>query len=128
MKVPKFLSPESVLAIHNQQLFLHGGAEGIRNYGLFESAINRAVNSYNYNVNDIYKLAADYAFGIIKNHTFVDGNKRVGFMACALFLAKNGIELIAAEEDAYISVIELAEGSFSENDFADWLKNNSAKI
>jgi death-on-curing protein len=129
MKEPNWLAPASVLAIHKSQLAEFGGADGIRDAGLFESAIARAKNSFHYSSDvNIFTLAADYAYGVIKNHPFIDGNKRTGFVAAAVFLAKNKYELNAAEADAYAKVIALAEGSMGFKEFAKWLRNHSNKI
>lgn len=121
-----WLRRDALSALHTEQLAEHGGANGIRDEGLLESALARPENLAAYGEPDAFDLAAAYAFGIAKNHPFVDGNKRAGFMAAATFLALNGFELSAPEQDVVETVLGLAASAISEQEFADWLRENSA--
>ena len=119
----KWLLLETVLAIHSRQLAEHGGQDGMREEGLLLSALDRPKNLHSYSTDvDLADLAASYAHSIVKNHAFIDGNKRTAIMACELFLAINGQELVANDEDTYIAMIGLADGSVSEQEFAKWLR------
>lgn len=109
-------------AIHAAQLREHGGARGLRDEALLESALNRPRNKHAYGEADLCTLAAAYGFGIIRNHAFVDGNKRTAFVAAALFLALNGLDVHAPETEVVGVVTELAAGKMSENAFASWLR------
>ncbi|MBI5504526.1 MAG: type II toxin-antitoxin system death-on-curing family toxin [Deltaproteobacteria bacterium] len=125
MKEPEWLLREVVLAVHERLLAEFGGSAGIRDTGLLESALARPVNLYAYQSPELCELAASYAFGIVKNHPFVDGNKRSGFAAAAMFLELNGRRLTASEADATIRTLALAAGEMSEAEFATWLEGNS---
>ncbi len=120
-----WLRKEVLTAIHSEQLAAHGGGGGVRDLGLLESALARPENLAAYGEPDAFDIAASYAFGIVKNHPFVDGNKRAGFMAAATFLALNNFELHASDVDAVQAVIGLAASELSESDFAAWLRENS---
>lgn len=114
--------------LHSELLWEHGGAPGIREGGedLIESALARPRNQFAYNLaTDLADLAAAYLFGFAKNHGYLDGNKRVGFAACATFLLLNGSRLTAAEDDAYTTVIGLVEGRITEEDTARWIRRNT---
>lgn len=117
-----------VIAIHERVLADYGGQSGIREPGLLESALARPKQIMAYDKPDIAALAAAYAGGIIRNHPFVDGNKRVGFMAAYLFLASNGRLLSATEASATQIVVELAAGTLTEDQFAQWIRENTASI
>lgn len=128
MKKPRWISREAFLLLHEASLAAHGGASGIRDEGLLDSALARPVNRYLYQPGtDIPALAASYAFGVAKNHPFVDGNKRAAFGAAGLFLLLNGFELIAAEADAIVTVLNLAASELTEPEFADWIRKNSVR-
>ncbi len=114
-----------VLAIHEQLLSEHGGPPGIRDEGLLDSALARPVDRANYGIPTIFDLAANYAFGIVKNHPFVDGNKRVSLVVTELFLDLNGYALVANDLDCLTQWLGLASGSVTEADLAVWLRNNS---
>jgi len=114
-----------VLALHEEHLAEHGGAVGICDRGLLESALFRPRNLVNYGNPDLAALAAAYGFGLVRNHPFVDGNKRTAFMVTELFLALNGQELIADDPSCVIAMLRLAEGSLSETEFADWIRANT---
>jgi death-on-curing protein len=128
MKEPTWLSKELVLAVHERSLAEHGGAEGLRDEGLLESALNRPINLFHYEKPTLFTLAAAYAFALSKNHPFIDGNKRTAFVAAAAFLDTNGYELTATEIDATIEMLALAAGDRSEQQFSAWLKRNSKRI
>jgi death-on-curing protein len=128
---PRWLTRLIVDAIHSELLLEHGGAAGIAVGGddLLESALARPKNRLAYEPDsDLATLAAAYLFGLVKNHGYVDGNKRVGFAASATFLLLNGLRLTASEADAYNAVIGAVEGSRTESDTADWLRENTAPI
>lgn len=116
-----------VIAVHAEQIAEHGGSDGIRDRGLLSSALFRPRNLAGYGTPIVFELAAAYAFGIIQNHPFVDGNKRSGFLAAYVFLALNGWKLIAAEASAVEAVLALASGGISEAEFAAWLKAQSIR-
>ena len=124
MTVPEWLEEGEVLAIHESLLSLHGGAEGMRDEGLLQSALARPrqLCSYGDPRPDICALAAAYAAGIINNHPFVDGNKRTGFILAYAFLRLNGLELRAGEAETYEIIMALASGSLPESGFAQWLR------
>jgi death on curing protein len=115
-----------MLAIHDEQLAEHGGASGLRDKGLLESALARPINRAAYGKGDAFDMAAAYAFGIVRNHPFVDGNKRTGYVAAELFLMKNGCLLVADDRDAVLTMLQLAEGTMTEEAYATWLRKNSA--
>ena len=127
MKKVNRLHLESILTIHDAQLLSHGGREGLRDAGLLESALARPQNLSAYQDPDLFSLAAAYAFGIVSNHPFIDGNKRTGFLAAYTFLFINGWRLGATEADAYIAVISLTQKEMTEAGFAAWLRDNSKK-
>jgi death-on-curing protein len=111
--------------MHERLLAEHGGSAGVRDDGLLESALGRPQNLFAYEKPTIFDLAAAYACGIIRNHPFVDGNKRPGFMAAYLFLGRNGVELTAAENDVVVKTLAVAAGRLSDREFAVWLSENS---
>lgn len=114
-----------VLAIHDEQIAEHGGSAGIRDAGLLLSALARPKNQAHYGEPSVFDLAAAYAYGIIRNHPFVDGNKRTGFLASYVFLHINGLQLKASEVEAVNAVLALAAGDIDEPGFSGWLKNKS---
>ncbi len=122
MREPEWLSLELAYALHLRQLGLHGGATGIRDPGLLESALHRPQNALAYGTPDLPELAALYCIGIVKNHPFIDGNKRAGFMAMYTFLGLNGLTFEATEVDVVKRVRGLAAGEVSEVDFSDWVR------
>ncbi len=124
MTVPEWLEEGEVLAIHESLLSLHGGAEGMRDEGLLQSALARPRQLFSYGdpPPDICALAAAYAAGIINNHPFVDGNKRTGFILAYAFLRLNGLELRASEAETYEIIMALASGNLPESGFAQWLR------
>ena len=123
-----WLRRDALAALHAEQLAEHGGANGVRDQGLLESALARAENLAAYGDPDAFDLAAAYAFGIVKNHPFVDGTKRAGFMAAATFLALNGWMIAASDLDVVNKVLDLAAGAVTEAEFALWLKENCRPV
>jgi death-on-curing protein len=111
--------------LHDESLAMHGGASGVRDEGLFESALNRAANLALYGKPDSAQLAAAYGVGLAKNHAFVDGNKRVAFLSVGLFLGLNGYKLKATQVDATLIMLAVAGGEMNEVDFANWIRANS---
>ncbi len=124
MKTPVWLLKEAVAAAHERLLSEFGGAAGLRDEGLLDSALGRPENLYGYGKPAIFELAAAYAFGVVKNHPFVDGNKRTGFTIAVMFLDLNGQMLKASEVDATIQTLALAAGELGEAGYADWLRAN----
>lgn len=119
----RWLKIDRVTAIHQLQIAEHGGGAGVRDIGLLESALARPENIAAYEPDaDIARLAAAYTFGIVKNHPFVDGNKRTGYVVMETFLVRNGYALNATPQDKYTTFLALAEGSLSEDDLAAWLR------
>jgi len=125
MKEPEWLLEETLIALHEVLVSEFGGETGIRDEGLLESALARPRNLLNYGRADLFDLAAAYAYGLVKNHPFIDGNKRVGFMAAAIFLELNRIRFRAAEVDAAVEMLALAAGERKEIQFAQWLRDHS---
>ncbi len=117
------------LAIHDRQLAEHGGSPEVRDETLLDSALARPKQLYAYGdpPPDLADLAASLAFGLARNHPFVDGNKRTAHVCYRTFLALNGVTLIASDEDKYVTTLALAEGSLSEADFATWLRQHIRK-
>lgn len=125
MKEPVWVEKEALLLLHSRALSRFGGSEGIRDEGLLDSALARPQNAYAYGQADsLTALAASYAFGLAKNHAFVDGNKRAAFMACILFLDLNGVQLTAPQAEAITAMTALADGTMGEPVFAAWLEAN----
>jgi death-on-curing protein len=122
---PLWIDERDVLAIHDRLLAVHGGAPGLRDRGLLQSALARPRQHHAYaRSRDIIALAALYTVGIIRNHPFVDGNKRTGFVVGVLFVELHGFDFKAAEEDATQAVWELAAGTLDEVGYAAWLRSN----
>ena len=125
MKEPVWIDERDALTLHDRLLILHAGASGIRDEGLLESALARPQQLYAYGENpDLIDMAAAYTAGIVRNHPFVDGNKRTGFVVGVLFLEMNGHVFAAGEEDATEAVLSLAAGTMDEHAFAAWLRAN----
>lgn len=127
MKEPIWIDNEEASVIHQLQLAEHGGASGIRDQGLFESAMDRPRNLFVYSepAATIFQLAAAYDYGLAKNRAFVDGNKRTAFVVCLSFLKQNGIVIIASQEMRYLTFYALAAGDLAEAELAAWLEQNS---
>ncbi len=121
---PKWLSVEAVLVTHEEQLAEHGGAAGVRDLGLLESALARPQNAWSYGQSDLVALGALYAAGVMRNHPFTDGNKRTGFLAAYAFLYVNGLEIVADEAEVIVQCLSLAASEIDEAEFAAWLREN----
>ena len=128
MKRPEWILRETVLALHEQLLAEFGGSKGIRDEGLLNSALDRPENLFVYGQPTLSELAAAYSFGLVKNHPFVDGNKRIGFAIAAVFLQLNGRMLVATEVDAVIQTLALAAGEIGEKEYANWLELSSVEV
>lgn len=125
---PPWLSRVVVDAIHNDQLREHGGLPGIRDENVLESALARPQQKWHYaDQTDVPLLAAAYAFGLVRNHPYRDGNKRIGFLAMVTFLGMNGHDLLATDAEVVAEILALAEGSVSEEALADWIRQHSTK-
>lgn len=122
MKEPRWVDKRALLYLHGESLAEHGGAEGLRDEGLLDSALARPLNLLAYGAPDIPDLAAAYASGITQNHPFVDGNKRAALLAAGLFLGLNGLRLQASQVDATRVTLGLAAGEIDEATFAAWLR------
>lgn len=120
---PIWLTVEEVVALHERQIARFGGPPGLRDRGGFESALGRARNKWEYEGCDLAALAAAHAFGLARNHPFVDGNKRAAFVAMMLFLRKNGVRFAPPPAEATRIVIDLAAGSVSEESLARWIRD-----
>ena len=118
----RWISPQALQLLHDESLAEHGGASGLRDPGLLESALARPLNLDVYGEPDIADLAAAYGFGLAQNHPFVDGNKRAAFLAVGLFLGINGYRLRTSQADATLTVLDLAAGKLEERDFATWIR------
>jgi len=123
----QWLDIDIVLDIHAEQLALFGGGDGLRDRGLLESALARPLNKLAYGETDIAVLAAAYAFGIARNHPFVDGNKRAAFASMIVFLGLNGIEFDVPPADATAIILQLAAGELEEDGLARWIRDNWPK-
>ena len=127
-KEPLWIEERDVLAIHDRLLALHGGATGLRDRGLLESALARPRQHHTYvHTSDIIEMAALYTAGIVRNHPFVDGNKRTGFVIGVLFLELHGFEFKASEEDATLAVIAMAAGTLDEAAYTAWLRKSAKR-
>ena len=120
-----WIDAEVLKAVHDEQLAEHGGAPGVRDLGLFESALARPRHLAVYGDPDVADLAAAYGYGLARNHPFIDGNKRTAFVAVELFLMLNGWELTASDAEAVMTMLALAGGDMSEDDFAQWVKTHA---
>ena len=124
----RWLTFQSVLAMHARQLAEHGGGEGIRDQGLLESALQRPLDKATCGSLDVFELAAAYAYGIARNHPFVDGNKRSALVASRTFLIINGYQISATKEDRYNTFMQLAAGELHEEELADWFRTWAVKL
>ncbi len=129
MTEPLWVSKRAVLAIHSEQLAEHGGSDGIRDETLLDSALAKPRNVFAYSDQpDLFRLAASYAFGIARNHAFVDGNKRTALVVSLTFLDRNGWDIVAAKEDVYFTFLHLADGSLSEDDLTAWFTRHAVPL
>lgn len=124
---PLWLSRVVVDAVHNDQLREHGGLPGVRDENLLESALAKPQQKWHYaESTDISIFAAAYAFGLVKNHPYRDGNKRVGFLAMVTFLELNGHEMHASDAEVVATILSLAEGQLSEQALTEWIRQHIA--
>ena len=124
MKTPVWINLADCLAFHEEMLSRFGGLSGIRDKGLLDSALARPQQLFAYGEPSLFDLAAAYASGIIRNHPFLDGNKRAGFLAAALFLEVNGFRFTAPEEEVVVQTLGLADGAVTESVYTDWLQKS----
>ena len=124
MSEPRWMTTSQAVRIHSEQLAVFGGPAGIRDQGMLESALGRPQNKWAYGETDMAVLAAAYAYGIARNHPFVDGNKRAAFMCAVVFLRKNGIAFAPKEPEATAATLGLAAGEIEEEGLARWIRDN----
>lgn len=124
---PVWLGLRLILDLQERQIVRFGGIDGVRDEGLLQSALGRPRNLFVYGDPDLFDLAAAYAFGLVRNHPFADGNKRIGFVAAALFLDQNGFDLLAPEAEAVVMTLGLASGELEEGAYALWLRDRSER-
>lgn len=124
----EWIELDTVLTIHEMQIEQHGGADGIRDIGLIESALDRPKNLLNYGHPDVVELAASYGFGLAMNHGFIDGNKRTAYVVTRLFLRLNGMDFKASPIERVLTFEKLGKGEFTAEAFAQWLKGNVEKV
>jgi death-on-curing protein len=121
---PIWITYEQAIAIHSRQLRRFGGAAGLRDEGMLRSALERPINKWTYEQAPLAELAAAYAFGLAKNHAFVDGNKRIAFMAMMVFLRRNGVVFAPDPAQATTIILALAAGEVSEESLIRWIRDN----
>jgi death on curing protein len=121
---PFWLTRQIIVAIHGEQLAIYGGASGLRDQGMLESALDRPKNKWAYERAELAELAAAYAYGIARNHPFVDGNKRTSLLALYTFLGVNGVDFEVPEAEAAAMILSLAAGEVSEESLARWIRDN----
>ena len=124
MKRWKWIDPQVLLLLHEESLSEHGGASGLRDEGLLDSALARPLNLALYEEPDIASLAVSYGVGLAKNHPFVDGNKRAAFLSVGLFLGLNGYRLQTTQTEATMTVLAVAAGEVTEAEFAHWIRTS----
>jgi len=124
---PTWIDRTALLALHAESLAEFGGASGLRDEGLFDSALARPQQRFVYGRPDLAELAAAYAYGLAKNHPFVDGNKRCAFIALGLFLAINGERLTATPAEATLAMLAVAAGDLDEQRLTEWIRSHSVK-
>jgi death on curing protein len=127
MSEPSWVTYDQIVAIHGRQLKRFGGAPGLRDEGMLRSALERPRNKWQYEQAELAELAAAYAFGLAKNHPFVDGNKRVAFVAMMVFLRKNDVRFAPDQAHAAAIILALAAGQVSEENLARWIRDNWPK-
>lgn len=121
---PRWITYEQAIAIHSKQLRRFGGAPGLRDEGMLRSALERPVNKWRYEQAELAELAAAYAYGLAKNHAFVDGNKRIAFLSMRVFLVKNGVQFDPDSAHSTSIIFSLAAGEVSEESLARWIRDN----
>lgn len=124
MSEPVWLTPTLVMAFHDEQLREHGGLDGLRDSAMLESALDRPRNKWAYGETDLAVLAAAYAYGLARNHPFVDGNKRAALLSVYTFLGLNGVDFIADEAAAVVIFRDLAAGDVDEDGLSRWIRDN----
>ena len=124
MSEPFWLTRQMVVAIHDEQLAIHGGASGLRDEGMLESALDRPKNKWSYENASLAELAAAYGFAIARNHPFVDGNKRTSLLALYTFLGVNDIDFVVPEAEAAAMILALAAGEVNEDGLTRWIQDN----
>jgi len=127
MTAPIWVPNRAVFIIHDRQIARHGGASGLRDEGLIQSALQRPINKWQYENSDTFGCAAAYAFGIAKAHAFVDGNKRTAFVTSVTFLRLNGWHFVTDTAEGVTFMEDLASGAVSEESFRNWLEQSSTK-
>jgi death-on-curing protein len=120
-KEPVWLLHKFIIAAHERLIAEFGGSPGLRDEGLLQSALARPIHLFHYGNPGLLEMAAAYAIGIAKNHAFIDGNKRIAFIAAIAFLERNGLSFIASEAEATIAMLRVADGSMTQKQFARWL-------
>lgn len=120
----RWITYEQTIAIHSRQLRRFGGAPGLRDEGILQSALDRPINKWRYEQSKLPELAAAYAYGLAKNHAFVDGNKRIAFMSMMIFLIKNDVTFSPDPAEATTIILALAAGEVSEQSLACWIRDN----
>ena len=120
----KWLNRKVLLLLHDESLAEHGGASGLRDEGLLDSALARPLNLALYEQPDVASLAASYGVGLAKNHAFIDGNKRAAFLAIGLFLMVNGFRLKATQAEATLTILDVAAGEIDEATLAQWIRTH----
>lgn len=120
-----WLSHELILAVHDEQLAAHGGAQGIRDPGLLDSALARPMNHASYGEPDIAEIAALYAISLIRNHPFIDGNKRTAYVALEACLRLNGCRFPVSDAEAVVATLQLAAGELSDDEFVLWVRQHA---
>jgi death-on-curing protein len=124
MSEPACLPPDLIIRLNERQIDLHGGPSGTRDPGLLESAITRPLNARSFGEEDLFTLASLYAAGLIRNHPFLDGNKRIGFLSALLFLEANGWRMAAPLAERLAFTLQLAASEIDEKTYADWLRRS----
>jgi death on curing protein len=120
-----WLSRQVVLAMHDEQLAIHGGGSGVRDPGLLESALARPLNHASYGEPDLAELAAMYAIAIARNHPFIDGNKRTAYVGLETFLVLNGCRFTATDAEVVVAMLAMAAGDMSDDEFTAWVRENT---
>jgi death-on-curing protein len=128
MSEPTWITKEILITVHAELLNRFGGLSGIRDEGLLDSALNRPKHLFSFSRPTLFQMAASYAHGVVKNHPFLDGNKRTGFMSAYIFLGVNGWSLEAPEEEAVLETLSLAAGETSEEAYATWIERTSVPV
>ncbi|MGA2021354.1 MAG: type II toxin-antitoxin system death-on-curing family toxin [Candidatus Sulfotelmatobacter sp.] len=129
MKTPKWVDRRALVLLHGETLAEHGGLPGLRDSGALDASLARPRHLHAYEPeSDLPRLAAAYGFGVVRNHPFNDGNKRAGFLAIGLFLARNGRELTADPVEAIAVILRLADGKMKELDLAEWIRQNLSRV